>query len=272
MTEEHGISVRQGCQAAGLARSTYRYERKEKADEEVIDALSALVERHPAIGFWQAYHRLRLAGHRWNHKRVYRVYTALGLNIRRRAKKRLPARVKQRLFQPTAPNEVWSLDYMHDSLWDGRPFRMLNVIDDYNRQVLRIETDTSLPALRVIRVLEQLEESRGLPEMIRVDNGPELISHKLDVWCKERKITLAFIEPGKPTQNAYVERFNGSLRRELLDAYVFRTLDEVREKAREWQYDYNHRRPHQALGYRAPVDLLSSPEPSSFGWVEKQGS
>lgn len=272
MTEEHGISVRQGCQAAGLARSTYRYERKPRPDEEVIDALNALVERHPALGFWQAFHRLRLAGHRWNHKRVYRVYTVLGLNIRRRAKKRLPARVKQPLFQPEGPGVVWSLDFMHDSLWDGRTFCLLNVLDDYNRQVLRLEADTSLPALRVIRVLEELEESRGLPSMIRVDNGPEFISHKLDVWCKARKVTLAFIEPGKPTQNAYVERFHGTLRRELLDAYVFRTLGEVRAKALEWQHDYNHRRPHKALGYRTPVDLLPSTEPSSFGWAEIKGS
>lgn len=272
MTTEHKVSVRQGCKAVGMARSTYRYVRKEKADEEVIDALDELVEEKPAIGFWMAYHRLRREGRPWNHKRVYRVYTALGLNIRRRAKKRLPARVKQQLFQPEGPNEVWSLDFMHDSLWDGRTFRMLNVIDDFNREVLRIETDTSLPALRVIRVLEQLEESRGLPEMIRVDNGPEFISHKLDAWCKERKIMLAYIQPGKPTQNAYVERLNGSIRRELLNAYVFRTLDEVREKAAEWQYDYNHRRPHSALGYRAPVDLLPSTENSSFDWAEKRGS
>ena len=139
---------------------------------------------------------------------------------------------------------------MHDSLWDGRTFRMLCVIDDYNRQVLRIETDTSLPALRVIRVLEQLEESRGLPKMLRVDNGPELISHKLDAWCKDRKITLAFIEPGKPTQNAYVERFNGSLRRELLDAYVFRTLEEVREKAQ--QCAARLQPPQAAQGARLP--------------------
>ena len=243
-----------------------------KADEEVIDALHALVEKHPAIGFWQAFHRLRRAGHRWNHKRVYRVYTALGLNIRRRAKKRLPARVKQALFQPDGPGVVWSLDYMQDSLWDGRTFRLLCVIDDYNRQVLRIEADTSLPALRVIRVLEQLGESRGLPSMLRVDNGPEFISHKLDVWCKERRITLAFIEPGKPTQNAFVERFHGTLRRELLDAYVFRTLEEVCKKAMAWQHDYNHCRPHKSLGYRAPVDLLPSTESSSFGWTEKPGS
>jgi putative transposase len=256
MADEHGVSIRQGCSAAGLARSTFQYQAKPKQDEQVIDALNALVAQHPAIGFWQAFHRLRRAGRGWNHKRVYRVYTALGLNIRRRAKKRLPARVKQRLFQPQAPNEVWSLDYLHDSLWDGRTFRLLNVIDDYNREVLRIEADTCLPALRMIRVLEQLEESRGLPSMLRVDKGPEFVSHKLDAWCKARKITLAFIEPGQPTQNAYVERCNGSIRRERLNAYVFRTLGEVREKAQQWQHDYNHHRPHKALGYQTPVGPL----------------
>ena len=257
MHEEHGVSIRRGCEAVALSRRTYRYVPKPRADEEIIDSLNELVDDHPSIGFWQAYHRLRRKGHEWNHKRVYRVYTAMGLNIRRRSKKRLPARVKQQLFQPAEANQVWSLDFMHDSLWDGRTFRMLNVIDDFNRQLLWIETDTSLPALRVIRVLERLEETRGLPEMIRVDNGPEFISHKLDAWCKDKKITLAFIQPGKPTQNAYVERLNGSIRRELLNAYVFRTLDEVRERAQVWQNDYNHRRPHKALGYRAPVDLLS---------------
>jgi putative transposase len=237
----------------------------------VIDELNTLVAKHPAIGFWQAHYRLRLAGRPWNHKRVYRIYTALGLNIRRRAKKRLPARVKQRLFQPTGPNQVWSLDYIHDSLWNGRTFRMLNVLDDYNRQVLRIEADTCLPARRVVRVLEQLEESRGLPSMIRVDNGPEFISQRLDTWCKDRNITLAFIQPGKPTQNAYVERLNGSLRRELLNAYVFRTLDEVREKAQEWQHDYNHRRPHTSLGQQPPASLLPL-ESSTSGPASQWGS
>ncbi len=196
---------------------------------------------------------MRLMGHRWNFKRVYRVYTDLGLNIRRRAKKRLPARVKQALFQPSAPNEVYSIDFMHDSLWDGRTYRLLNVIDDHNREVLAIEVDTSLPALRVIRVLERIKAERGLPKMIRVDNGPEFISAKLDHWCREHGITLTFIQPGKPTQNAYVERFNGSMRRELLSAYVFRSLDEVREKTEEWMDDYNNHRPHKALGYRSPT-------------------
>jgi len=259
MAEEHGVSIRQGCRAVNIPRSTYRYQRRPKNDAPIIDALNKLIEKYPSIGFWQAYHRMRLDGKPWNHKRVYRVYTGMGLNIRRRAKKRLPARVKQQLFQPSRPNQVWSLDFMHDSLWDGRTYRLLNILDDFNRQVLRIETDTSLPSRRVIRVLNQLEESYGLPDMIRVDNGPEFVSHKLDAGCKERKIILAFIQPGKPTQNAYVERLNGTIRKELLNAYVFRTLDEVRERVHIWQQDYNHHRPHKSLGYRPPVALLTEP-------------
>lgn len=213
------------------------------------------MEKHPSIGFWMIYYRIRQKGHNWNHKKVYRVYSGLKLNIRRRAKKRLPARVKQQLFQPTAMNQVWSIDYMHDSLWDGRSFRLLNIIDDFNRQLLTIEVDTSLPVLRLIRALEQLRERRGLPQMIRVDNGPEFISSKLDFWCKENKISLVFIQPGKPMQNAFVERCNGSIRRELLNAYVFKSLSEVREKAAEWMMDYNENRPHEALNYKTPLQL-----------------
>ena len=144
---------------------------------------------------------------------------------------------------------------MHDSLWDGRSYRLLNIIDDFNRQVLAIEADTSLPVLRLLRVLERLKEVHGLPQMIRVDNGPEFISHKLDSWCKENKVQLMFIQPGKPTQNAYIERMNGSLRRELLNAYVFKTLDEVREKTEEWMLDYNTKRPHKSLNYKTPLQL-----------------
>ncbi|WP_460924112.1 integrase core domain-containing protein, partial [Pontibacter brevis] len=184
------------------------------------------------------------------------VYSQLRLNIRRRHRKRLPARVKQALFQPERINQVWSIDFMSDSLWDGRRFRLLNIVDDYNREILTMEADLSIPALRLIRVLEYLKEFRGLPEMIRVDNGPEFISNKLECWCRENKVRLVFIQPGKPMQNAYVERCNGSIRRELLNAYVFRTLSEVREKAEEWRLDYNCHRPHQALNFRAPVDLL----------------
>src|SRR5690625_4631630 len=190
----------------------------------------------------------------------------LGLNIRRRAKKRLPARAKQTLFQPEEPNQVWSLDFMHDSLWDGRSYRLLNVIDDYNRQVLHIETDTSLPALRVIRMLGQLKETRGLPNMIRVDNGPEFISQKLDQWFKEHQITLAFIQPGKPTQNAYIELLNGSMRHKLLNAYVYNFLVVVQTKTQQCMHDYYIHRTLISFGYKTPIEFLNYTDHSTFNW------
>lgn len=262
MIQVHGISCLQACKAANLPRSTKRYTCKTKQDEPVITALNTLVDKHPSIGFWQCYYRLRNKGLMWNHKRVYRIYTQLKLNIRRRAKKRLPARVKKALFQPESINQVWSIDFMSDALWNGRKFRLLNIVDDYNREVIHIETDTSLPALRLIRVLMYLKEFRGLPAMIRVDNGPEFISSTLDLWCSNNNIQLIFIQPGKPTQNAFVERCNGSIRRELLNAYIFRTISEVREKAEEWRVDYNCSRPHQALGYQTPDQYLASQHPT----------
>ena len=163
LTGEGNLSLRQACRIANYPRSNTSYKRKLSKDEPVVNELSQLISAHPAIGFWQSFYRIRRKGLPWNHKRVYRVYTNMGLNIRRRARKRLPARVKQALFCPDQINQVWSIDFMKDSLWDGRSFRLLNIIDDFNREVLWIETDTSLPALRVIRVLESLEESRGLP-------------------------------------------------------------------------------------------------------------
>lgn len=257
MVEEHSVSVRQACNQVKIPRSSYLYKAKQKNDGPIIEQLSQLVDKHPSIGFWMCHHRMRNNGAVWNHKRVYRVYTAMRLNIRRRAKKRLPARAKQSLFQPTAPNQTWSLDFMSDSLWNGRNFRVLNVIDDYNRQLLTVEADTSLPSLRVIRVLERLKQDRGLPKMIRCDNGPEFISRNMEQWCKNNHIELAFIQPGEPTQNAFIERFNGSMRRELLNAYVFRTIYEVREKTYEWMRDYNLNRPHKSLNYKTPLDLLA---------------
>ncbi len=156
---------------------------------------------------------------------------------------------------PSAPNQVWSIDFMSDSLVDGRKYRLLNIIDDFNRESLAVEIDTSLPSLRVIRVLESLIAQRGKPANIRCDNGPEFISHKLEDWCsdKRRQITLQFIQPGKPMQNAYIERKNGSMRRELLNAYMFKSLAEVRTLSEEWREDYNGERPHKSLGYLSPL-------------------
>lgn len=258
MVEEHGVSQRQACAALSMPRSSIQYNPKFRNDTPVINALHELIEKHPAIGFWQSYFRLRRKGFKWNHKKVYRVYTSLKLNIRRRYKKRLPARVKQALFQPQSINEVWSIDFMSDSLWDGRKFRVLNIIDDYNREMLVMDADFSIPAQRVIRALEFLKEFRGLPKMIRVDNGPEFISHLLDQWCRKNNVTIVYIQPGKPMQNGFVERCNGSVRKELLNANVFYSLNEVRQKIEEWMLDYNNDRPHKSLGYRAPVDLLEA--------------
>jgi putative transposase len=175
------------------------------------------------------------------------------LNIRRRAKRRLPARIREALFIPEGPNEVWSIDFMSDALVDGRKFRVLNVIDDFNRESLAIEVDTSLPSRRVIRVLERIIARRGKPTCLRTDNGPEFISHLLQEWCEAGGIRLVYIQPGKPTQNAYIERKNGTMRRGLLNAYLFYSLGEVRLMAEEWQVDYNTERPHKSLGYLSPV-------------------
>jgi putative transposase len=142
---------------------------------------------------------------------------------------------------------------MSDSLTDGRKFRLLNIIDDFNRESLAMEIDTSLPSLRVIRVLEKLIRERGCPGNLRCDNGPEFISHKLEEWCSEKKISLLFIQPGRPMQNAYIERNNGSIRRELLNAYLFNSLAEVRMLSEEWRQDYNTERPHKSLGYLSPL-------------------
>jgi len=242
-----------------LSRSTHQYKRKHKDDSELQDALTELTTKRPSIGYWQCCYRLWNRGAIWNHKRIYRVYTDMKLNIRRRSKKRLPARVQQPLSIPTAPNQMWSIDFMNDSLTDGRRFRLLNVIDDFNRESLAIEADTSLPTLRVIRVLERLISERGVPANIRCDNGPEFVSHKLEEWCshQSRKINLQFIQPGRPMQNAYIERKNGSLRRELLNAYLFTSLTEVRELCDEWRNDYNNHRPHKSLGYLSPLDYAA---------------
>lgn len=253
LIKEQQCSTSKACKLVQLPRSSYQYKKKLKDDSEIQDALTEVVGKHPAIGLWQSYHRFRNRGNKWNHKRVRRIYREMKLNVRRRAKKRLPERVKQPLLIPTTPNQTWSIDFMSDSLVDGRKFRLFNVLDDYNRESLAIEVDTSLPSLRVQRVLSRVINERNKPSIIRVDNGPEFICHTLQQWCSDNNITLQFIQPGKPMQNAYIERKNGSIRRELLNAYLFYSLAEVRVMTEEWRHDYNHERPHKSLGYLSPV-------------------
>jgi len=257
MVNDKGMSVRQACRIISLPRSTACYQRRQRDDSSLIEALHELIDKHPTIGFWKCYFRLRRTGYRCNHKRLYRVYKLLRLNVRRKARRRVPERIKMPLLVPEKINQSWSMDFMCDSLVDGRRFRLLNIIDDYNRESLAIEIDTSLPSLRVIRTLQRLIELKTKPQMIRVDNGPEFISDRLQQWCDEHKISLQFIQPGKPMQNAFIERNNGSLRKELLDAYLFYSLTEVRTMAEEWRQDYNCSRPHQSLGFVPPIEYIN---------------
>jgi len=235
-----------------ISRTVYRYQAAKPDDSEMIEQLLLIAEHKPRWGFKKMYQYLRNQGHRWNHKRVRRVYCELGLNLRVKPKKRLPSREPKPLVQPEAANISWSLDFMSDSLMSGRAFRTLNVIDDFNREGLWIDIDISIPAERVIRVLEMIALWRGYPKQLRIDNGPELISRRLAQWAETHKVELAFIQPGKPAQNAYIERFNRTFREAVLDAYLFSSIQEVRDIAEEWLEEYNTIRPHEALGGLPP--------------------
>lgn len=235
----------------------YYYKPKRKFEDDIImQELSALADLHKTWGFWLMFHRLRSLNYTWNHKRVYRVYKMMRLNLRSKRKKRLPARVKEPLLRPINLNITWSIDFMHDTLRCGKKIRSLNVMDDFNREILGISVDTSLPAKRVIRELEQLIDWRGKPERIRVDNGPEFIAQALKDWCANNDIKLTYIQPGKPTQNSLIERFNRTFRQEVLDCYMFSNLKEIRTFSQAWMWIYNNERPHSSLGYLTPHEFL----------------
>lgn len=225
-------------------------------DAEVIEALNAVLQRHPRWGFWKCYKAIRRKKYPWNHNRIYRVYCQLKLNHKRRAKKRLPKRIRQPLTVPQRPEQVWSADFMSDSLYYGSRFRTFNVIDDYNREAIAIEIDTSITANRLIRVFERIKLYRRLPDVLRVDNGPELISADFVAWAESNGMMIQYIQPGEPNQNAYIERFNRTYRNEVLDLYLFRDLDEVRETTYWWMIDYNEHRPHDALGDMTPAEYM----------------
>ncbi len=258
LTAEHGLSVGRACGAVRLSRAAYYRPPVPRglSDQPVIDALEDVVSARPRWGFWKCFDRLRLTGHTWNHKRVHRVYCALRLNLPRRTRRRLPARVVHPLGAPALLNQTWALDFMTDTLYDGRRFRTLNILDEGNREGLAIDAGMSLPSVRVISVLEDLVALYGAPKALRVDNGPELTSIALTRWCAQQHIAIHYIQPGKPQQNAYTERFNRSYRTEVLDAYVFTSLADVRELTATWLVSYNTERPHDSLGRVPPLHFL----------------
>jgi len=252
----HSLPVQRSCECIGLSRAAYYREPQEcpDRDAEVIEALNEMIERHGRWGFWKCYKALRRKGKPWNHKRVYRVYCLLRLNQKRRAKRRIPKRERQPLLVPQGPRQVWSADFMSDTLLHGARFRTFNVLDDFNRESVAIEVDTSLTARRLIRVFEVLKLTHGIPEVLRVDNGPECTSGEFVAWAEDNGILIQYIEPGEPNQNAYIERFNRTYREEVLSLYLFETLEEVRERTYWWRITYNEERPHDSLGSLTPAE------------------
>ncbi len=248
------LPILRACHLTGLSRAAYYKGPSEgvERDAEVIDALNGIVSRHGRWGFWKCFTRLRLDGRNWNHKRVYRVYCEMGLNLPRRSKKRLPERLRQPLDVASAPNRCWALDFMHDALYCGRRFRTLNVIDEANREGLAIEVGTSIPSARLIRVLNRLIDYYGAPDAIRMDNGPEMVSLAFTEWAENRGIAIRYIQPGKPNQNAFMERFNRTYRTEVLNAHVFVNLEQVIDVTTRWLTEYNEYRPHDALAGLPP--------------------
>lgn len=228
------------------------YYRSLKDDEPLITKLLELSEKYPTRGFDNYYGKIRNEGLMWNRKRVLRVYRSLDLKMRRKKKRRLPSRDRKELETPSKLNETWSIDFMSDALTTGRRFRVLNVIDDHNREALITEAYYSIPANRLINSLKQLIRERGKPKTIRTDNGPEFISKVFVSFCNEMQIELHYIQPGKPAQNAYIERFNRTFREDVLDAYLFETIEQVNMEAYLWQIDYNTNHPHKALKGLSP--------------------
>ena len=253
--EQHQAIAR-SCGCVGLHRSAYYRvpEHWTVRDAEVIAALASLVEGRPSRGFWKCRKLLKRQGYPWNHKRIYRVYKRMNLHLRRPAKRRLPTRLRVPLYVPQLPDVVWSADFMSDALACGRQFRTFNVLDDFNREILHIEIDTSITSQRLVRIFEKLREQHGLPQVLRTDNGPEFLGEIFTSWAKEAGMAIQYIQPGKPNQNAYVERFNRTYREELLDQYLFARLEDVREATYWWMLEYNEERPHDSLGDRTPAE------------------
>jgi len=252
---KRGVSIALACRAFEISEGCYRYSPViSDENDEIADWLECLTTNKRNWGFSLCFLYLRnVQDYGWSHKRVYRIYCDLELNLRIKPTKRLKRDKPEPLAVPEGSNETWSMDFIADQLADGRSIRTLNVFDFY-REGLCIEVDFSLPTERVVRSLNQIIEWRGSPKAIRVDNGPEYISGKLMEWAEKRNVQLEYIQPGKPQQNAFIESFNGSLSDELLNEEWFDSFDYTRKKPSLWRYDYNQVGPHSSLGNRTPAE------------------
>ncbi len=253
-----GISIRKACAYFSVSVNCYRYKKKNSSENQLIaEHLIKLAHENKSWGFGLCFLYLRnVKGYHWNQKRVYQSYRELELNLRIKPKRRIVRETPQPLSVPEDINECWSMDFMYDQLTDGRSVRLFNVLDDCNREALGIEVDFSLPSERVIRTLDRIIEWRGKPDAIRCDNGSEFTSKKTIKWAADNGIELRFIEPGKPQQNAYIERFNRTVRYDWLGQYQFSNLSTLQDFSTRWLWKYNHERPNMALGGFTPSQHL----------------
>ena len=261
--QSHSISERRACKLSSLDRSSFRYKPKPDKNAELRVRLKDLAEQRRKFGSPRLLVLLRREGHQVNHKRIERLYREEGLSLRSKKRKKRISHLRVVLDRPRQANQHWSMDFVSDSLWNGRRFRVLTIVDDLTRECPALEVDHSLPGQRVTRVLDRLAITRGLPEVITVDNGPEFISKAMDAWAYQNQVRLRFIQPGKPVQNAYVESFNGKLRDECLNENVFTSLQDAKSKIETWRNDYNCVRPHRSLNNLTPEEFagtLSQPD------------
>lgn len=242
------ISERRACRFTGFSLSTQRYRSLRPLDHLLRERLRKLAEKRPRWGYRRLYVLLKREGCMRNRKLVQRLYREEGLSVRKRRRRKMVSVARSPMTCPVAPKERWSIDFVRDTLADGRVFRGFTVVDDFTRECLAIEVDHSLPGDRVARTLERLSKERGLPKTIVCDNGPEFQGQVLDFWAHRHGVTLSFIQPGKLVQNAFIESFNGKLRDECLNESYFTSLSDARSTIELWRRDYNETRPHSSLG------------------------
>ncbi len=247
---------RRACQVLGFARSCYYYRNHANPQTELRVRLKDLAGARVRYGYRRLHVLLLREGWQINHKRVYRLYNQEGLSIRLKTKKKRVSELRVPLPTPSGPNQCWSMDFVADRLSAGRSFRLLTLVDNFSRVSPAIEIDYSLNARRVVEVLDRLKATFGIPKMIKVDNGSEFISKAMNEWAHHNGVKLEFSRPGKPTDNAFIESFNGRLRQECLNQNWFTSLDDARQIVEAWREDYNQFRPHSSLNHRTPSEFV----------------
>lgn len=257
LQEQHHISERRACKIIRLCRSSCRYQAKPSNDAEIRSRLRQLAEQRRKFGAPRLHVLLRREGHLINHKRTERLYREEGLSLRLKRRRKRISHLRVVLAGPERINQHWSMDFVSDCLFNGRRLRVLTVVDDLSKECPVLEVDHSLTGQRVTRVLERVALTRGLPDVITVDNGPEFISKALDAWAYANGVKLHFIQPGKPTQNCYIESFNGKFRDECLNEHVFVSLHDAQKKIEAWRQDYNANRPHRSLKQLTPDEFAA---------------